>query len=42
MEEAEEESNPIAVSTNLYPWELPDTELPTRQHTSWSEAQTHI
>jgi hypothetical protein len=36
LEEAEEESDPIgrpAVSTNLDPWDLSDTELPTRQHT---------
>ena len=31
-EKAEEEGNPIgrpSISTNLEPWELPDTELPT-------------
>jgi hypothetical protein len=35
MEEAEEEYDPIgrpAISTNLNPWELSDTEPPTRQH----------
>jgi hypothetical protein len=34
MEQAEEENDPIVVSTNHVPWELPDTEPPTRQHTS--------
>jgi hypothetical protein len=36
QEEAEEGGNPIrrpAVSTNLDPWDLSDTELRTRQHT---------
>ena len=36
LEEAEEEGNPVrrpAVSTNLDPRGLSDTELPTRQHT---------
>jgi hypothetical protein len=36
LEEAEEEGNPIgkpAVLTNLDPWDLSDTESPTRQHT---------
>jgi hypothetical protein len=44
MEETKEEGNTIgrsAVSTNLDPWELPDTEPPTRQHTVlWP--RTHI
>jgi hypothetical protein len=33
MEEAEEEGNPIGELTHLDPWELPDTEPPTIQHT---------
>ena len=36
LEEAEEESDPIgrpAVSTNLDPWELPETKPPTKEHT---------
>jgi hypothetical protein len=36
LEEAEENGSPIgrpAVSTNPDPWDLSDTELPTRQHT---------
>ena len=40
MEEAKEEGDPIvrpAVSTNLDPWELPDTEPPTRQHAGASQ-----
>jgi hypothetical protein len=36
MEEVEKEGSPIegpAVSTNLNPWEVPETEPQTRQHT---------
>jgi hypothetical protein len=36
LEDAKEEDDPIgrpAVSTNLEPWDLSDTEPPTRQHT---------
>jgi hypothetical protein len=36
MEEGEEVGDPIGrpeVSTNSYPWELSETEPPTRQHT---------
>jgi hypothetical protein len=36
MVEAEEEGNSVktlAVTTNPDPWELPDTEQPTTQHT---------
>ena len=35
-EEAEEEGEPIGrptISTNMDPWDLSDTEPPTRQHT---------
>jgi hypothetical protein len=46
MEEAEEEGDPIgrsAVSTNLVPWELSDTEPPARQHTqAGPRPPTHI
>jgi hypothetical protein len=46
MEEAEEEGAPIgkpAVSTNLDPWELPDTEPKTRKHTeAGPNLPTHI
>ena len=46
LEETEEEGNPTgrpAVSTNLDPWDLSDTESPTRQHT-WAGLRlwTHI
>jgi hypothetical protein len=46
MEEAVEEVDPIgrlAVSTNPDPWELPDNETPTRQHTGADlRPPTHI
>lgn len=45
MEEAEEEGAPIgrpAGSTNLDLWELPNTELPTRQHKKLSQCPGHM
>jgi hypothetical protein len=44
MEEAEEEGNPIvrsAISTNLDPRDLSDTEAPTRRHTI-ADIRPHI
>jgi hypothetical protein len=34
LEKAEEDHRKISISTNLDPWDLPDTEPPTRQHTA--------
>jgi hypothetical protein len=45
LAEAEEECDPIwrpAVSINLDPWDLSDTELPTRQHTLLVQVPLHI
>ena len=45
LEETEEEGNPIgrpAVSTNLDPWDLSDTEPPTRQHTLADMRSQHM